>query len=459
MQAEGRAPAASAAGWAAAWNGGAVAPMTQPTALERTAAQAPADPSAEADRLAAQSVAAAAHSQHRRGGSTTATVDLDAVAADVVHTARAGTADAVAMMEAARARLAEHGPALDDAVANPIATEMHADATLLGGEAHAAADPEAVRSRTDAIEAANTTRHSARYRTLPETFNVDAAAYDVEELARENPSLAVEVRRELAGRVRAAEAADLNRILAGKATWGENVAVAFADPVDGAIGAGKGFVNGISDLVELTGRGLNHADAGMSWLSARTADALGFDETAARHDADAARFRKQARALDVPEFALDGRAQQGGETIGIAVDVALGVKALATGGARLAARNADEVARLADDVPLPGARGVAGRRLSPGTVVDEPTIERLRQEFAEVGGDPSILRLNEGRRTAFDDDMDVIGGLERSSRRGHLGWRGDERPAPRRGFSIRASCAACRRARRRRPRVRRARAG
>jgi len=40
--------------------------------------------------------------------------------------------------------------------------------------------------------------------------------------------------------------------------------------------------------------------------------------------------------------------------------------------------------------------------------LDDVQVDRLTQEFIEVGGDPSILRFNQGRQTSYVDGIDVI---------------------------------------------------
>ena len=49
-----------------------------------------------------------------------------------------------------------------------------------------------------------------------------------------------------------------------------------------------------------------------------------------------------------------------------------------------------------------------GERTPPQTELGVADIERIKTETAEVGGDPSVLRFNEGRNTGYIDSRDVI---------------------------------------------------
>lgn len=49
-----------------------------------------------------------------------------------------------------------------------------------------------------------------------------------------------------------------------------------------------------------------------------------------------------------------------------------------------------------------GLRSPANLRL------DDAQISQLSKEFAEIGGDPSILRFNRGAQTSYVDDLDII---------------------------------------------------
>lgn len=54
------------------------------------------------------------------------------------------------------------------------------------------------------------------------------------------------------------------------------------------------------------------------------------------------------------------------------------------------------------------ARDVGGLRRSPSIVLNEEEIAALKREFEEIGGDASILRFNQGKRTGYIDEADKI---------------------------------------------------
>jgi hypothetical protein len=132
----------------------------------------------------------------------------------------------------------------------------------------------------------------------------------------------------------------MNRMIAGDATWEENLAIGFENPVDGLKGIGKGTVNGVSDLAEIAAKGAVYADAFGDTVTAGVADFVGLDGVAAAFDGMAGLKNEFAAAIDVPEFDLTNRAQQGGAVMGTIIDIGLGGKGLITGAAKLAAKNA-----------------------------------------------------------------------------------------------------------------------
>lgn len=54
------------------------------------------------------------------------------------------------------------------------------------------------------------------------------------------------------------------------------------------------------------------------------------------------------------------------------------------------------------------SRGAGGLRRSPFFELDGQTMARIEKEFEEIGGDPSVLRFNEGKQTGYVDSADVI---------------------------------------------------
>jgi hypothetical protein len=63
---------------------------------------------------------------------------------------------------------------------------------------------------------------------------------------------------------------------------------------------------------------------------------------------------------------------------------------------------------LADLVLREIERGAGGLRRPALETIEPEEIARLRQEFADLGGDPSMLRFNSGSITGFRDDRNFI---------------------------------------------------
>ena len=73
-------------------------------------------------------------------------------------------------------------------------------------------------------------------------------------------------------------------------------------------------------------------------------------------------------------------------------------------------REVRDVRRLVLDLTdvRAATRGATGQRHSPLTKLSPDEIDRLTQEFTEIGGNPAKLRFNEGRRTGYLDGLDII---------------------------------------------------
>jgi hypothetical protein len=204
-----------------------------------------------------------------------------------------------------------------------------------------------------------------------ETLNVQELAYQVERIAADNPRLAQTLRADLSARLGAVDAAAFNRVLAGDTSFGEGVGRAFAHPVDGAIGVGKGIANGVIALGDLFARGSTLQAAGQQQQAAAFASLFGNEEQAAAHRDMADGMRTVAGSEMIPQIPYSNIAQSGGGDVGTVVDVAMAGKGIVTGGARLLARNADDIA------------GVAGRQTDEVggaalRVTDEVIAERTR---------------------------------------------------------------------------------
>ncbi|MEM8693686.1 MAG: hypothetical protein AAGG57_17640 [Pseudomonadota bacterium] len=368
----------------------------------------------------------------RRGQDPVTTTDMQGVAADIVDVARTDPALGGDVYNAASEMV--DAEQLEAAVNAELQKEHLADAALLGDATPEPVDmAEASAMATDLIEA-HTHTHGTRAGTTRTTFDVNSLAYDIEQLAETNPSMAVAVRTEVAAQLNGAQASDLNRIVSGDATIAENIEIALENPIDGIIGAGKGIVNGFSAVAEIFARGSAMEAAGHQYQAAGYASLFGNDERAAEHIELAEGMHDAAMNEDfVPEFAIDNRAQQGGETIGFAIDVAMAGKGIITGGARMLAGSADELAelgarqldevagaadniaddmiRLGDDVP-----NRTQTRTAPNQAdLDPDDIERFgynheqgRPDMAEGVGTARANEVIDGEfRLPGDDDLGV----------------------------------------------------
>ena len=159
--------------------------------------------------------------------------------------------------------------------------------------------------------------------------------------------LGVASRIEIASQLSADQASDLNRILSGDALIAENIEIAIENPIDGGIGALKGIANGFSALGELFVKGSTMQAAAQQQEAAGYSALFCNDELAAKQSQLGDELQEAALTEDfVPEFSIDNRAQQGGETVGFAIDIAMAGKGIITGGAKLLAKNADELAEV-----------------------------------------------------------------------------------------------------------------
>ncbi len=281
----------------------------------------------------------------RRGLPQKQTINLSGVAADIVHISRTDP-------ELAGAVLTETGALADkealDAAVNETLNDAHlADAALLGkGDPTAPIDADAVQTTAAGIIAQNTNTRTMRGGTRTEV-DVTEIAYDIEALSKDSPSLAVEVKAEVTASLNAKQAADVNRMLSGDAKLGEELDMALSHPVEGLKGIGKGIVNGFSALGELAVKGSMMNAAAEQQRAAGFSALVGNEAMAERQAELGADMMETAMTEDfVPEMPINNMAQAGGEKVGLAIDVAMAGKGLITGGAKVLARNADELAAL-----------------------------------------------------------------------------------------------------------------
>ncbi len=171
------------------------------------------------------------------------------------------------------------------------------------------------------------------------TFNANEAEYQINELAKTDPALALMVKQQLDHQLEPVDVAELNRLLGGGAGWSDNVDSAGNHPWEMAQGASKNFANGFifigNQLIDTDIRG--------------------------------------QRDGPIPSFELNNSAERGGAVLGTAVEIAFAGKGLVKIGAKWFIRNGDDLTEVVikngDDLAPP----VGPRTLLPdGTVKPAP---------------------------------------------------------------------------------------
>jgi len=302
------------------------------------------------EAVAKDIVEANTSTRNQRGGGSTTNINIQGTAADIVHIARTDDlAFSGSVYNAAQNIDGVDSSKLETAVDKELTQEHVADAKLLGSAEPVAITPEAAAaSATVLLEAHTHTRSGGRGGNTSTVIDVNSLAYSIEKLSEERPSLAVASRLEVVSQLNADQASDLNRIISGNASIAENIEIALENPIDGGKGALKGIANGFSALGELFVKGSTMQAAAQQREAAGYSALFGNEELAEQQSQLGDELHEAALTEDfVPEFSIDNRAQQGGETIGFAVDIAMAGKGIITGGAKLLAKNADELAEIA----------------------------------------------------------------------------------------------------------------
>lgn len=302
------------------------------------------------DAVAKDIVEANTTTRNQRGGGSTTNINIQGTAADIVHIARTDDlAFSGSVYNSAQNIEGVDSSKLEAAVDKELTQEHLADAKLLGDSEAVEITPEAAAASANVLLEAHThTRSGGRGGNTSTSIDVNSLAYSIEKLSEERPSLAVASRLEVASQLNADQASDLNRIISGDASIAENVEIALENPIDGATGALKGIANGFSALGELFVKGSTMQAAAQQREAAGYSALFGNEELAEKQSQLGDELHDAALNEDfVPEFSIDNRAQQGGETIGFAVDIAMAGKGIITGGAKLLAKNADELAEVA----------------------------------------------------------------------------------------------------------------
>lgn len=267
-----------------------------------------------------------------------AVTDYTSVASELVADARAQHPAASARYEAAILD-PKHGADIQAGVQTLLDQETAASKALLGEASFEPQKTADVQARTADLLDAHTDAGAV---------DLESLSYAVQDLATENPSLAVSVKSELAKSLDPKQAVDLNRQLSGDWTIGESLELAWENPGQATIGVGKGAVNIVTGTAELVVNvGSRIAELGNT-IDGAIFGALGFDKVAQSKHATADWLADARQQRDWTLDAANG-AQQGGAYVTTAAEIAAGGYGLVRGGAVKAGRLADEAATAADD--------------------------------------------------------------------------------------------------------------
>ena len=353
--------------------------------------------------------------KNQRSGGVKETVQTGAIANEVLDLAREKPEQAVEVrQEVSRQLSPEDRAKFEENLVEALQQDAAASVALAKGQEVQPVDAETVVAQADALieEHTKTTTHKQHTRT---SLDINSLSYDVEQLAETDPSLAVAVKNQLALDLPAGQAADMNRIISGNATLGENIEIAFENPVEGLKGAGKGIVNGFSAIGEIFAKGAVHQAAGQQYQAGGMSALLGNDELAAQQMELGDELNEAARNTDfVPQFEISNRAQAGGETIGTAIDIALAGKGLVTGGAKALAGLSDEALALTDNVAgtfkSTPAVSVSGARAIDKATDYEQAVRGLYGDAAFA--ERQFSAIVDGQRVnGIADDVVTIDGL------------------------------------------------
>jgi len=138
----------------------------------------------------------------------------------------------------------------------------------------------------------------------------------------------------------------------------EEINQAWDHPVDGVIGAGKGLVNMVPDLLELA---VNKTAEGESHLFAWGADKLGYADTAQQFREVAGDLNQGVGTLKLPKFEMNA-AERGGDKILTLASLATGLGGLLKGGGKMLTKGglkalSNEV-KLVESAALPTVKGL-----------------------------------------------------------------------------------------------------
>ena len=246
---------------------------------------------------------------------------------------------------------------------------------------------------------------------IPTEFDPNEAEYQLNELAKTNPALALMVKQQLDGQLTPDQVAEVNRLIADSGFW-DDVESAGNHPGQAVIGGAKNFANGFIFIGNVL---------------------IDTDITGSRDEA-------------IPSFDLDNSAQRGGGNIGTIIEIGAAGKGLIKLGGRWFLRNGDEIVEISakqvdefgraiDNTPGSGPGGAPNR-------VDldsaSPEVRRGASPRANaVNMQPNTTYVKSGYEFTTDHlgrPIKVEGGLAKGkstrtaeqTKTGHLGNTGDE---------------------------------
>ena len=302
----------------------------------------------------------------RRGGhagryNPTPIINTGNIAAEIVAVERQDPDTAADLRRAVEARLpGSYSTSLGEDIQQAQQYQSAAFRNLAGDiSGRVEVDQTAAESKaSELVEQSTRTRTTGRGRSSHTYLDTNELSYQLERLSETDPALAVGTKLVLDGQLTATQSADVNRLLGGGASIGENVNLALRHP--GEIeGLFEGAANGFIEVGEMLVQGSAMQSAAEQQQAAGTMALFGQTEQAETLMQSANEMMDAAGDIELPKFELENRAQEGWATVGVAADVAFAGYGLVKGGVRLVTsaddvaevvlRNADDVARTTGD--------------------------------------------------------------------------------------------------------------
>lgn len=380
------------------------------------------------DQQASELVENNTRTHNARGGlGATQRINTDALANEVVARSHTNPAEAEALTQALSNKLdASNTTALEASLTKAYAQQSQAYQALAGNTLTGKVEV----SAADAQALADTLLEQVTHTTTPRSrsgsghsvsrVDVNELAYQLGQHAQQTPALAIGAKLSIDQRLTSQQMGELNRLLGGGDRFSDNLDMALSHPVEGAVGAAKNMVNGLSDLGELMLQGSAQQQAAAS-LQHGAMMSLFNKEQGMRVIDNAQAMMDAAKTIDLPTFALSNRAQKGGAVIGTVAELATGVGALVKGGIKLTTK-ADDVIEVVlkqgDDVTRnTPTTHVPQDYVSIGKTPDAPDAatgarlgerrisQALYDELRDATPTPAIRdKVNEGKVAPFPDE-------------------------------------------------------